>query len=161
MAIDYQQLLERSIKDLARALRERRDLEFRITRLQKMVLSLAARIGPSDLADGQFPLPSSRSPEGITEAVRWVLFTYRIWLTPTEIRDLLPTANFDVKRHKNPLTCIHSILRRLVASGIAIRSTHERNSAFRWADRQPTSLRRQINPGESLTYPREVLRCFD
>lgn len=59
---------------------------------------------------------------GVTDAIRQVLSTYPIWLTPSGVRDLFPSIGFDATHYKHPLTSIHSILRRLVATGEVVRT---------------------------------------
>jgi hypothetical protein len=54
---------------------------------------------------------------GFTEAVRQVLSTYRIGLSPVAVRDLLPTVGFETSLYHEPLPSIHVILKRLVSRG--------------------------------------------
>ncbi len=125
MAIDYhQQIMKDSVAEFSDLIRQRRKLDKKIARLQKMVRWAAMRssegnfrvVIPPDAAKTQ------KTPIGFTDAVRHVLFTYRIWLSPVLVRDLLPTIGFDTDSYKQLLPSIHVILRRLVARGEALES---------------------------------------
>lgn len=135
MAIDYLQLTQTSVLQLSDLVRARRDLDAKILRLQRQLRSTAAQLPRK----GQKAVSSAPTPSmgcvGITDAVRRVLLTYPIWLTPVSVRDLLPCVGFDADRYKHPLASIHSILRRLVATGEVVRTDQLRDTTrYVWAE---------------------------
>jgi hypothetical protein len=122
MAIDYLQLTQTSILELTDLVRARRDLDTKIPRLQRQLRSTAAELSQkAERAEDSIP-SGSVGCAGITQAVRRVLMTYPISLTPVSVRDLLPCLGFDTGRYKHPLTSIHSTLRRLLVTGEVVRN---------------------------------------
>ena len=119
MAIDYQQLIKDSVRELSELVRERRRLDDQIKRLQRLVRTTATRVTSSN-NHGIAELKEKDSM-GLTEAVRHVFGLYNMELTPVMIRDLLPTVGYDTSRYKEPLPLIHAILRRLVVRGTVTR----------------------------------------
>jgi hypothetical protein len=133
----HQQTIQDSIEELSDLVRQRRKLDKRIARLQKMVgwdaVQLSENIPPSAPSSGAFP--AQPAPIGFTEAIRRVLSSYKMWLSPVLVRDLLPMVGFDIERYKEPLPSIHVILGRLVSSGEALQSKHvSGNAMYIWAD---------------------------
>lgn len=122
MAIDYQHVMQHSVAEFSDLMRRRRELDDKIARLQKMVHWCARQMSqsrPQPAIAAQMP-NAEDGPIGFTEAVRRVLSTYRIWLSPVQVRDLLPTIGFDTKAYNAPLPSIHVILKRLVPTGEVI-----------------------------------------
>lgn len=118
MTITYQQLVEDSVRRLSDLMRQRRKLDAEIARLQKLLRRTVRFGAPNKPANVEVLAHCSF---GATNAVQCVLTTYRIWLTPALVRDLLPSIGFDTGRYKEPLTWIHGSLRRLVLCGKVIR----------------------------------------
>ena len=136
MAIDYQQVMERSVAEFSDLIRQRRKLDDKIARLQKTVHWCARQLCDSSPQSAvAAPVADAEDgPIGFTEAVRQVLLTYRIWLSPVQVRDLLPTIGFDTKTYHEPLPSIHVILKRLVPTGEVIQAKPSSGgSAYIWA----------------------------
>ena len=96
MAIDYRQLTEASLLQLSSLIRARRDLEAEILRVQRRVRSNAAQLSKGNKGSASSAVLSSNAgPIGVTEAVRRVLHSYPLWLSPVSVRDLLSTICFD------------------------------------------------------------------
>lgn len=139
MAIDYLQLTQTSVLRLSDLVRARRDIDAKILRLRRQLRSAVAELPrKAERAAGSTPgsTPSaSMGCAGVTDAVRRVLLTFPISLTPVSVRDLLPCVGFDANRYKHPLTSIHSILRRLVATGEVLRTDRLPDTPrYVWAD---------------------------
>jgi hypothetical protein len=134
MAINYPQLMEESILKLSDLTRQRRKLDREIARLKRLICS-TARTSQLASRTTRTATPSfDISAIGFTAAIRRVLDTYRIWLTPVLIRDLLPTVGFSTSRYKEPLPSIHVILNRLAVTGEVIRSSRPNGHiAYLWA----------------------------
>jgi len=150
MAIDYhQQIMQDSVAQFSRLIRQRRHLDKKIARLEKMVRWGAMELSQSD---PQSALPTD-VPEaqtglvGFTDAVRRVLSTYRMWLSPVLVRDLLPIVGFEIDSYEEPLPSVHVILRRLVLSGEALRSrVSSGNALYTWGSGVKESKTHTANP---------------
>jgi hypothetical protein len=127
MAIKRHELMETSVLQLSALVKARRNLNKEILRLQRLLYYGATHIPRGNV---------ETRPLGVTDAIRTVFRYYPMWLSPVLIRDLLPTIGFDFSHYKHPLTSIHAILRRLVASGEVIQKTGEPRvgRAYIWAD---------------------------
>jgi hypothetical protein len=100
MAIDHNQIWQDSIATLSQLIRQRRKLDKAIARLEQMI-----SWGPlSGSAKPQQPSNPKSGRIGFTEAVRLVFSTYRIWLSPVLVRDLLPSVGFKTDPYKHPCT---------------------------------------------------------
>ena len=152
MAIDYLRLTEASLLQLSSLIRARRDLDAEILKLQRRVRSNAAHLSRGNEEITSSAIPSSNTgPLGVTEAVRRVFHYYPMWLSPVSVRDLLPTVGFDFSHYKHPLTSIHSILRRLVATGELIRANRPQvGTAYVWAGCLDDSFNRQTRENPEL-----------
>lgn len=136
MSINYQQILEDSVRRLSDLIRRRRRLDAEIKRLERFSRHLAKQVSHNDPSSVAQPFPSiiEEASPGFTEAVRKVLLTYRIWLTPVLVRDLLPTIGFDTEPYQEPLASIHVILKRLVSNGEVLpRCAPLGGTAYIWA----------------------------
>jgi hypothetical protein len=96
MAIDYKQIIGESVRRLSDLMRRRRKLDADILRLQRLVRR-TVRVSESHLESSTSPaVPIYEiTSTGVTDAVRQVLMTYGIWLTPVLIRDLLPGIRYE------------------------------------------------------------------
>jgi hypothetical protein len=136
MAIYYQQVMQDAVTEFSDLIRRRRKLDDKIARLQKTVHWCASQLSqssPQSAVAG--PVANAEDgPIGFTDAVRRVLSTYRIWLSPVQVRDLLPTIGFDTNAYREPLPSIHVILRRLVPSGEVLQGKPSPGgTAYIWA----------------------------
>jgi hypothetical protein len=130
LAIDHNQIWQDSIATLSQLIRQRRKLDKAIARLEQMI-----RWGPlSGSAKPQQPSNPKSGRIGFTDAVRLVFSTYRIWLSPVLVRDLLPSIGFKTDPYKHPLPTIHVILKRLVSRGELIQCKQSSGvTVFFWA----------------------------
>jgi len=132
MAVGYhQQIMQNSVAQLSDLIRKRRQLDKKIARLEKIVRWVAMQLSQSNPGSAVLPdVPKAQTGlMGFTDAVRRVLSTYNMWLSPVLVRDLLHTVGFDTSLYKEPLPSIHVILRRLVSSGEAMQCKLSSGSA--------------------------------
>jgi hypothetical protein len=94
--IDYRKLYDNAVSELAR-------LEAECAALRQTIAALAPLVGES-------------SPNGLTDAIRTILAQAEEPLSASDIRDRLASMGFDMKGYSNPLSTIHTILRRLTES---------------------------------------------
>jgi hypothetical protein len=130
----YQKSVEEQIKKLSSLMRQRRKLDVEISRLQTLARTQALlRLGVPDSSSS----PSENHKEksiGFTAAVRQVLFTYRVWLTPGLVRDLLPSVGLEPSHQKHELSSVHTVLKRLVRNGTAVRQLMFHKVMYRGAE---------------------------
>jgi hypothetical protein len=74
---------------------------------------------------------------GLTDSIRLVMQSSNKHLTPPEVRDGLLLAGFDLSAYSNVLTSIHTVLRRLVASGEVMPSVKDGKTAYKWKGCDP------------------------
>ncbi len=104
--IDYRNLYDNAVSELAR-------LETEAAALRQTITALA-------------PLVGEASPKGLTDAIRKILASSEEPLTASQIRDRLTAMGFDMKAYSNPLATIHTVLRRLSQSEEADVQKHSR-----------------------------------
>jgi len=143
MSINYQWLVEDSVARLSGLMRERRRLTVNIAKLEKDIVKrgktlrwAAARLRQSDQGPAATMSQVSitnEPPSCFSDAVRAVLRTYPIWLTPVYVRDLLTMVGFETGRYRNALADVHVALRRLVIRGEVIQEkTISDQSIYLW-----------------------------
>jgi hypothetical protein len=71
---------------------------------------------------------------GLTDACREVLKGSKEAMTPTEVRDALVRMGYDLKKYKNALASIHTILKRLGSSNGVWTTVRQRDKkvAYKW-----------------------------
>ena len=146
MAIDYQQLMEKSIFDLAELVRKRREVDAEIARLQKFLRVIASRRSSGEFTE--LGAADASAELGITEAVSRVLQFSRMCLTPALIRDLLPCVGFDTSRYKEPLPSIHVVLKRLASNRLVMRFPMHGNDGYLWLNLRTNSKPPAAAPDE-------------
>ena len=116
---NYQEMYEKTVGDLAQAVRERIDLEGRLeAAVSKIQLLRTAAAGLSGMCNAE---PEKEHPElfvdpgsdiGFTEAVRRAL-QIDAGLSAIEVRDKLKASGFKLESYTNHMAIIHTILNRL------------------------------------------------
>jgi hypothetical protein len=71
---------------------------------------------------------------GLTDACREILKASKEPMTPTEVRDVLIKMGYDLKKYKNALASIHTILKRLGSSSGVWTTVRQKDKkvAYRW-----------------------------
>lgn len=85
--------------------------------------------------------------KGMTEAVRNILQQNNLkWLSATEVRDKLQESGFDFGRYtSNPLTSIHSVLKRFKSKDVRRRNMLDGTKEYRWRHHvRPINSLRQL-----------------
>jgi len=122
----YRRALEAALAEYDRLKTQREVVETRLAQLRHTIASLAALCGvtgedrPAQLA------------MGFTDACRSVLRASPGAITATVVQERLQVSGFDVTRYSNPLASIHTILKRLVASGEVRRVSSPAGKALYW-----------------------------
>lgn len=112
----YKRTLEAAKAEMTQLLHDRDEINWRIAKLAPVVEYLSALCNemapPPDLSVSTYIREL-----GLTDAIRFVLKNSGTGLSPTEVRDRLREAGFDLNRYENELPPIHNTLQRLKASG--------------------------------------------
>jgi hypothetical protein len=102
---DYRAALDAAIKEYETLGRERRAIDDRIAQLGQTIGTLTRLLGLTPTV-----------PLGLTDACRMVLRSGQP-MTPVEVRDRLVAIGIDTSKYANDLAAVHTILKRLNASG--------------------------------------------
>jgi len=116
---------KKALEDLKRELRDlvskRDDANAGIDRVKHGITGLANMLPTPDDAMSQLDeMNEIIGPSGLTDAIRRVLRAAgKRGLTPVQTREALTYSGFDLTGYSNPLSAIHTILKRLVTSSEA------------------------------------------
>ena len=105
-ATDYRAALSAAIKEYEALGAQRRDIDKRLAQLAHTIGTLSRLLGLTPTV-----------PMGLTDAIRLVMRGAGVPMTPVDIRDRLHAIGFDVSKYSNDLAAVHTILKRLNASG--------------------------------------------
>ncbi len=104
----YRRALEAAVREYERLGQARAEIDKRLAQLAQTIGSLSRLCNLTPTV-----------PYGLTEACRLVLKAAGHPLTATEVRAQLDAMGFDLERYSNDLASIHTVLKRLNASGEA------------------------------------------
>lgn len=117
--------LEAAQEKLIHLFERRRDLEYEIRRVQEEIRHLAPLCGVT--------VEDPVQQLGLTDAIRYVVGMAGKRLTPVEIKSKLEEYGYDLKRFaSNPVSSIHTILKRLVKSHEIKAQVTAFGTAYRW-----------------------------
>lgn len=115
-------------------LAEKRDrIEAEIAQCETVVKALAQSI--EDRTEREKSLAEVESlvkSEGFTDAIRRILASSHVPITPPEIRDRMVEDGFKLGAYKSPLASIHAILTRLRNKGQVRRKLRGDQTAYEW-----------------------------
>jgi hypothetical protein len=130
---DYEAILEQAKKDLlhkqadlAKCIATQEDIENEIAGLRGTVASLSRMLKREYVEEDEM---------GLTEAIRRAFKGHSGTLIPTEVRDRLKEAGYDISKHGNVMASIHSVMNRLNGRGEIIHAGDRADGkpAYRWA----------------------------
>jgi hypothetical protein len=134
MARQYDNDLRHEREELGELLRQREQLE---TRIAKQLTRVAALSSLSE--EGELGKMMEAELGGLTNACR---VAFRAagdkGLMPTEVRTALERLQFPTRSHKNILSSVHTVIRRLLAAGEIRKAIHDVHdgqdeSVYQWA----------------------------
>jgi hypothetical protein len=128
--------LEGALSDRDRLDAEREEAETRVTNLRHAIFGLATLAGEdSETFTAQHPdlFPELIDPDvGLTDAVREVLKTVKVFITPVKVRDRLTEMHYDLSKYKNVLASLHTVLKRLADNDEVFVDTRGGKTMYRW-----------------------------
>ena len=141
----YKKSLDAALKELSDLMEQREEMEValekvddRITGLQMTVDSLSGLLNIDPKEKYPHLFPDEISPDvGFTDAVRDVLRSApgHIHMTPVEVRNRLIEKKFNLRKYKNALASIHTILKRLYEMGeVTSLNMDEGKRIYGWVD---------------------------
>jgi hypothetical protein len=120
---------------LQELLHERENIDRQIAGIRQSIRGLLLYAAPGSTTIAEL-MRKVGVPVKLTQACRDILRFSNRDMTPTEIRQQLVLTGFDFSGYtSNPLSSIHTVLKRLVAEGVAVpvADTTGRIIAYRWA----------------------------
>ena len=117
----YRAALEASKRELRKLVDQRDDINRKIMRVQTAILANANMLDdPEETSAELTEMTEIVVPTGLTDAIRRALREAgKAGLTPVEVRQSLVDSGIDLKGYSNPLSTIHTILKRLVGKAEA------------------------------------------
>jgi hypothetical protein len=103
---DYRRALAAATAEYEALGTERQAIDRRLAELAQTIGTLSRLLGLTPTV-----------PMGLTDAIRLVVRGAGVPMTPIEVRDRLRAIGFDVEKYANDLAAVHTILKRLNASG--------------------------------------------
>jgi hypothetical protein len=87
----------------------------------------------ANAASRTFAVAGPNVRKTLTECCRDILRKKQDWMTPIEIRDALLAAGFDFSNYtSNPLSSIHTTIKRMVPDDVITETQPERGQVYRW-----------------------------
>ena len=150
----YSKALESARSELEKLAIEREKIARRMATLEHMLEALVAICREDGVSlPPNFALPvgleTASDSVGLTEAIKDALMRTDVSMTPTEVRDKLLEAGFDLKRYASPMVPIHNTLKRLYDQG-EIARTKEAPIRYHWLDAVAKSTARKYGATNSL-----------
>jgi hypothetical protein len=134
MSIDYLQMLQQLVAERENW-RERRDeADRQALRLDALIRATAKMLPLEQRAKGEILLDRlDKRPPGLGMGIRLCLSDPKHhWLTPVEIRNYLFEIRFGLENYtSNPLTSIHTTLKRMVPDEIEVKQLASGSKAYR------------------------------
>lgn len=142
MSENYQNALKTALADLSELMSEREELDtrregldMRIFRLREGLFGLAILCGTdTNQLAAEYPelFPDLIPPDmGLTDAIRKAMVSKHTYVSPVEVRQRLEEMNYDIKKYKNVLASIHTILKRLTESNEVEAGTRDGKIVYR------------------------------
>jgi hypothetical protein len=131
--VQYERALAAAKRELAKLLKQRQEIDVRISRLEPTILHLESlqkrlREKAAVVSKTDYELTV-----GLTEAVRRTLQESHLALTAVEVGQRMEKHGFDLSKYSNPLASIHTVLKRLVTAGqVKVDLQPKNKKAYRW-----------------------------
>ena len=153
---DYQAALARARQDLGNCLKEKQDLDAKILKLRQVVAALEPMCNENlpnllfgswsslgSISAGDLMSNLGLSDYGLTAACRAI---YRAtpdrWMNANEIKEQLDGQAFDWSSYSQPMSALHTVLKRLVPQELDSREQDGRTE-YKWTGRP--FIRRKVN----------------
>ena len=140
--VSYRAALDAALREYETLLQQKSDIDARLAQVAESVGTLTRLCGYTPTV-----------AYGLTEACKTSLRCAAAPMTPLEVRDRLQSTGFDINRYSNPLAAIHTVLRRLTASGeVRRRASRSKGVTYEFRATEPRSIAHPAHP-TTRTYP--------
>jgi metal-dependent amidase/aminoacylase/carboxypeptidase family protein len=132
MTFDSDAILAEAEAELEARLVEQEELAQKINGLRQVINGLRQVKGEEPLQESTAPPPPMIPQNKLTEACRRILESSEA-LTPVQLRAKLDEGGFDFSKYSsNPLSAIHTILRRLIQSRVIAAKQIDGKMHYEW-----------------------------
>jgi chromosome segregation ATPase len=128
--------------DLKNLLQKREELEVQFIELDAQIEHLEKMIRETKLLCGEPTNPEDLTGLGFTDACRQLLKLEYKYMDAVEVRDALERRGYDLRKYTNALASVHTVLKRLLASGEIESKTEGLKTLYRWKPNRFPRLRR-------------------
>ncbi|HYV07536.1 MAG TPA: hypothetical protein VFB82_23275 [Blastocatellia bacterium] len=132
----FEQALNLARSEMESLKRKRDELEEEVIGINERIAKLTETEASLSRLCGEKPtLPRmelSFVGVGPALAVREVVKSSNVALTPMEVRDRIVAGGFDVAQHNNPMASIHTALKRLASTPEVSETLKDGKKAYRW-----------------------------
>lgn len=148
---DYRSALDAAIREYEDLARQKHALDDRLAQLGQTVGSLTRLLGLAPTV-----------PLGLTDACRMILRRGEP-MTPVEVRNRLSAIGIDMSKYANDLAAVHTILKRLNASGeVRFIVNAEGRHLYAWNRPEPgTPARDIVSIAHDSMHEREAMRVTE
>jgi hypothetical protein len=130
-AADFKKMAEQIVHEIASLEIQQDETERRIAHMKQVLIDLSPLAQESVLPYGDMTtINADTDAMSITDATRQILQDAKVSLEPAEIRQELLNMGMDLNDQRNAMAGIHSLLKRLVASGEI--ETRDNGSTYSW-----------------------------
>ena len=133
VAFDAGKMLVDAQEELERKVQSRAQLDREIWALRQVISGL---IQVTEKRDNRCPYywPFSIDQGGLTSACKTIVRTAEGAVSPMEVRQQLEQAGYNFSTLSNPLSAIHTVLKRLVHKGELRLSPNQEATLYEWDD---------------------------
>jgi len=124
MELDVLQTLAIAEKELAALEQTRQELDRRIAGLRLVIQGLRQMQGVS--------APAAVEREGLTESCRTILRSAAQALSAQEVKEQLDALGFDWSSYSNPISAVHTVLKRLMEKGQTVAAEGDGKVRYCW-----------------------------
>jgi hypothetical protein len=145
-ASDYKEMADKILAELESLEIQQEETERRIARLKQALIGLTPLAEEAILSFMDMTTINAEiDAMSITDATRQIFQAAKTPLAPTEIKQQLLNMGKELSGQKNVMASIHSLLKRLVASGEI--ETRDNRLTYQWKTRRlPGAFRTRRNP---------------
>jgi hypothetical protein len=112
----YRKQVEFLLREISDLSRKKTEIEMEMVKVEQLLQGNLGMLPPAERQAFLDELEQA-SPSGITDRVRLAYKTvYPKGLTPMQLRDALVASGVSLDHYSNPMSTIHSVIRRLIAA---------------------------------------------
>jgi hypothetical protein len=125
----YRTQIQMALRELVELGKKRKEIDRDMTKLRQLIRANADML-PDNEGAVFLEEAESSGERGFTDTIRQLLRANRDGFTPTELRNALTAAGFDLSSQSNAMASIHSVLKRLKKSREVVSVQELRNDDY-------------------------------